>query len=53
MGRVADDRLGSRYPSSVLLKTGRVLTVYYAVGRKESPWRVHGGAVIYQAPSIP
>ena len=36
------------YPSSILLKDGRVLTVYYAVGSKENPeWGVHCGAVTY------
>ncbi len=42
------------YPSSVVLKDGRVLTVYYAVGSKENPdWRVHCGAVIYRPPTKP
>jgi hypothetical protein len=42
------------YPSSVLLKDGRVLTVYYAVGSKEHPsWGVHCGAVTYQVPAQP
>ena len=37
------------YPSSVVLKDGRVLTVYYAVGSREHPeWRVHCGAVAYR-----
>jgi BNR repeat-like domain len=36
------------YPSSVVLKDRRVLTVYYAVGIKEHPeWKVHCGAVTY------
>ena len=40
------------YPSSVLLKDGRVLTVYYAVGSKDSPkWGVHCGAVTYKVTS--
>ena len=35
------------YPSSVLLRDGRVLTVYYAVGSKGHPdWGTHSGAVI-------
>lgn len=39
------------YPSSVLLKDGRVLTVYYANGvKKQRQWRVHCGAVIYSPP---
>jgi photosystem II stability/assembly factor-like uncharacterized protein len=44
------------YPSSVLLKGGRVLTAYYATGSRDHPaWGVHCGAVIYQAPptSVP
>jgi hypothetical protein len=42
------------YPSSVLLKDGRVLTVYYAVGSKEHPsWGVHCGAVSYRVPAKP
>jgi len=42
------------YPSSVLLKDGRVLTVYYAVGSKEHPsWDVHCGAVTYKVPAQP
>jgi hypothetical protein len=40
------------YPSSVLLKDGRVLTVYYAVGSKEHPsWGVHCGAVSFRVPA--
>jgi hypothetical protein len=39
------------YPSSVLLKDGRILTAYYATGSKEHPdWRVHCGVVKYQVP---
>jgi hypothetical protein len=39
------------YPSSVLLKDGRVLTVYYAVACKEHPqWGVHCGAVFFKPP---
>ncbi|HJT79242.1 MAG TPA: sialidase family protein [Gemmataceae bacterium] len=42
------------YPSSVLLKDGRVLTVYYAVGSKEHPgWGIHCGAATYQVPAKP
>jgi hypothetical protein len=38
------------YPSSVLLKDGRVLTVYYATGSKEHPeWGTHCGAVTWSA----
>ena len=40
------------YPSSVVLRDGCVLTLYYANGSKEHPaWRVHCGAVIYTPPS--
>jgi hypothetical protein len=36
------------YPSSVILKDGRALTVYYATGSKAHPeWRVHCGAVTF------
>lgn len=39
------------YPSSVLLRDGRVLTVYYATRVAEQPqWRVHCGAVTYRVP---
>jgi hypothetical protein len=42
------------YPSSVLLKDGRVLTVYYAVGSKENPaWGLHCAAVTYNLPGSP
>jgi hypothetical protein len=42
------------YPSSVLLKDGRVLTVSYAVGSKDNPqWGVHCGAVTYPVPAKP
>jgi hypothetical protein len=42
------------YPSSVLLKDGRVLTVYYAVGSKDNPrWGVHCGALTYKIPVRP
>jgi hypothetical protein len=40
------------YPSSVVLKDGRVMTVYYAVKSKEHPkWGVHCGAVTYKVPA--
>lgn len=40
------------YPSSVLLKDGRVLTVYYAAGSKDNPkWGMYCGAVTYNVPS--
>ncbi|MDH7571491.1 MAG: sialidase family protein, partial [Armatimonadota bacterium] len=39
------------YPSSVLLKDGRVLALYYATGVKEHPeWGVHCGAVTFRVP---
>lgn len=39
------------YPSSVLLKDGRVLTFYYAVGSKDNPdWGTHCGAVRHGVP---
>jgi Neuraminidase (sialidase) len=39
------------YPSSVVLKDGRVLTVYYAVGDKSHPdWGTHCGAAVYEVP---
>ena len=42
------------YPSSVLLKNGRVLTIYYAVGSKQHPeWSVHCGAVVFEPPATP
>jgi hypothetical protein len=42
------------YPSSVLLKDGQVLTLYYATRCKEqAQWRVHCGAVTYQLPAAP
>jgi hypothetical protein len=42
------------YPSSILLKDGRVLTVYYAVGSKDNPrWGVHCGAVTFEVPAKP
>jgi hypothetical protein len=42
------------YPSSVLLKDGRVLTVSYATGSKEHlDWGVHCGAVTYRVPDAP
>lgn len=40
------------YPSSVMLKDGRILTAYYAVGSKDNPsWGTHCGAVIYASPA--
>ncbi len=37
------------YPSNVLLKDGRVLTVYYATRAKDKPeWGVHCGAAIFK-----
>jgi uncharacterized protein YjbI with pentapeptide repeats len=40
------------YPSSVILKDGRVLTVYYATGSVEYPeWGVHCVAIAYRPPS--
>jgi photosystem II stability/assembly factor-like uncharacterized protein len=42
------------YPSSVILKDGRVLTVSYAVGSKDHPrWGVHCGAVTYTVSGQP
>jgi hypothetical protein len=39
------------YPSSVVLKDGKVLTFYYAVGSKTHPkWGVHCGVVEYTPP---
>jgi hypothetical protein len=39
------------YPSSVALKDGRALTLYYATRAKDEPgWGVHCGAVTYQIP---
>jgi len=39
------------YPSSVVLKDGRILTLYYATRAKEqAAWRVHCGALLYQVP---
>ena len=39
------------YPSSVALKDGRALTVYYATRAKSQPgWGVHCGAVLYEVP---
>lgn len=40
------------YPSSVALKDGKTLTVYYATKAKNEPaWGVHCGAVLYQPPA--
>jgi len=42
------------YPSSVVLKDGRIFTVYYAVGSKDNPqWGVHCGAVTFETPLKP
>lgn len=41
------------YPSSVPLKDGRVLTVYYGRSTNHPQWRVHCGAVSYRIPSEP
>jgi hypothetical protein len=39
------------YPSSVVLKDGRVMTVYYAVGDKTHPeWGTHCAAAVYDVP---
>lgn len=39
------------YPSSVLLKDGRALTVYYATRVRQHPeWGVHCGALLYKVP---
>ncbi len=39
------------YPSSIALKDGRVLTLYYATKVKEhAAWKVHCGAVFYRVP---
>jgi hypothetical protein len=51
---VADDSTNSDtgYPSTVVLKDGRVLTFYYAVGSKTHPdWGVHCGVVEYHPPA--
>ncbi len=40
------------YPSSVALKDGRALTLYYATRCKDhADWKVHCGAVVYVPPS--
>ncbi len=41
------------YPSSVVLKDGRILTVYYGRSREHPEWRVHCGAVTYRLTSEP
>jgi len=42
------------YPSSVLLKDGRVFTVYYAVGSKIHPaWGTHCGGLTFKVPEKP
>ena len=39
------------YPSSIALKAGRALTLYYATKAKDVPqWGVHCGAVTFQVP---
>jgi hypothetical protein len=39
------------YPSSIALKNGRVLTLYYATRVKNEPaWKVHCGALTYEVP---
>jgi hypothetical protein len=39
------------YPSSIALKDGRALTVYYATKAKDEPgWGLHCGAVSYAVP---
>jgi hypothetical protein len=51
---VADDSTNSDtgYPSSVVLKDGRVLTFYYAVGSKTHPdWGVHCAVAEYRPPA--
>jgi hypothetical protein len=50
---VTDDstNVDTGYPSSVVLKDGRVLTFYYAVGSKSHPtWGIHCGVVEYAPP---
>jgi hypothetical protein len=40
------------YPSSVVLKDGRVVTLYYATLAKDQlTWKVHAGAVVFRPPS--
>jgi hypothetical protein len=41
------------YPSSVLLKDGRVLTLYYGRSKDHPEWGVHCGAVSYRLPDLP
>ena len=49
----AATNLDCGYPSSVVLKDGRVLTLYYAVGDKEhADWGVHCGAYLSAAGGI-
>lgn len=50
---LVDDALGRDcgYPSSIALKDGRVLTLYYATRVKNEPaWKAHCGAVIFTPP---
>ena len=51
---LVDDALGRDcgYPSSIALKDGRVLTLYYATRVKHEPaWKAHCGAVIFTPPA--
>jgi hypothetical protein len=51
---VADDSTNADtgYPSSVVLKDGRVRTFYYAVGSKTQPeWGVHCAVAEYRPPA--
>jgi hypothetical protein len=47
----AATNLDCGYPSSVVLKDGRVMTAYYAVGDEEHPdWGTHAAALTYEIP---
>ena len=47
----AATNLDCGYPSSVVLKDGRVMTAYYAVGDKaHAGWGEHCAALIYEVP---
>jgi len=51
---LVNDALGRDcgYPSSIALKDGRVLTLYYATRVKNEPaWKAHCGAVIFTPPA--
>ena len=51
---LVDDARGGdcEYPSSITLRGGRALTVYYATRVKEHPeWRVHCGAMAFDVPA--